>query len=73
MGAKQPGKLRLRGDIFDCDVGKRGRSAAMAGAIAIWIIVGTAREVFQSHQELIWPEKMVCGHSDHEEASAQSG
>jgi cation diffusion facilitator family transporter len=38
----------------------------IAGAIAIWIIVNTSREVFQSQEELIWPEKIVCGHSDHE-------
>jgi cobalt-zinc-cadmium efflux system protein len=38
----------------------------VAGAIAIWIIVTTTREVFQSHEELIWPEKIVCGHPAHE-------
>jgi Co/Zn/Cd efflux system component len=38
----------------------------IAGAIALWIIATTAREVFASHEELIWPEKIVCGHSDHE-------
>jgi hypothetical protein len=27
------------------------------------------REVFASSEELIWPEKIVCGHSDHEEAA----
>jgi Co/Zn/Cd efflux system component len=42
----------------------------MAGAIALWIIATTAREVFASHDELIWPEKIVCGHSDHEEERA---
>jgi hypothetical protein len=26
----------------------------MAGAIALWIIATTAREVFASHDELIW-------------------
>jgi hypothetical protein len=24
----------------------------------------TAREVFASSEELIWPEKIVCGHAD---------
>ena len=38
----------------------------IAGAIALWIIVSTSREVLASHEELIWPEKIVCGHSDHE-------
>ena len=39
----------------------------MAGAVALWIIATTAREVFASRDELIWPDKIVCGHSDHEE------
>ena len=33
----------------------------MAGAVALWIIATTAREVFASRDELIWPEKIVCG------------
>jgi cobalt-zinc-cadmium efflux system protein len=41
----------------------------IAAAIAVWIIVSTVREVFASSEELIWPEKIVCGHSDHEEAA----
>jgi cobalt-zinc-cadmium efflux system protein len=39
----------------------------IAAGIAAWIIVSTVREVFASSEELIWPEKIVCGHSDHEE------
>ena len=39
----------------------------IAGGVALWIIVTTGREVFQSHEELIWPEQIVCGHSDHDE------
>ena len=23
------------------------------------------KEVLQSHEELIWPEKIVCGHPEH--------
>jgi Co/Zn/Cd efflux system component len=42
----------------------------MAGAVALWIIATTAREVFASRDELIWPEKIVCGHLDHEEETA---
>ena len=38
----------------------------IAAAIAVWIIFSTAREVFGSREELIWPEKIVCGHSDHD-------
>jgi Co/Zn/Cd efflux system component len=26
-------------------------------------------EVSQSHEELIWPEKIVCGHADHDDAA----
>jgi hypothetical protein len=42
----------------------------IAGGVAFWIILITGREVFKSHDELIWPEKIVCGHSDHQTASA---
>jgi cation diffusion facilitator family transporter len=38
----------------------------IAGAVAVWFIVSTGREVLQSHNELIWPEKLECGHADHE-------
>ena len=41
----------------------------IAAGIATWIIVSTVREVFASSEELIWPEKIVCGHSDHQEAA----
>jgi cobalt-zinc-cadmium efflux system protein len=39
--------------------------ALIAGGIALWLIVSTLREVIASHEELIWPEKINCGHSDH--------
>jgi cobalt-zinc-cadmium efflux system protein len=39
----------------------------IAGGVAVWIIVSTGREVFESHEELIWPEKIVCDHPDHDE------
>jgi len=38
----------------------------VAGLIAVWFVASTLREVFVSHDELIWPEKIVCGHSDEE-------
>lgn len=41
----------------------------IAGAIALWIIWSTLREIMSSHEELIWPEKIVCGHSDHDETA----
>jgi hypothetical protein len=40
----------------------------VAGAIAPWIIVTSGRDLFASHNELIWPEKIVCGHAEHDEA-----
>lgn len=40
----------------------------VAAAIAIWIIVTTAIEVFSSGEELLWPEKIVCAHSEHDRA-----
>lgn len=42
----------------------------VAGGIAMWIIVSTLREILGSHKELIWPEKISCGHSDEEEQQA---
>jgi cobalt-zinc-cadmium efflux system protein len=44
----------------------------IAAGIATWIIVSTVREVFASSEELIWPEKIVCGHSDHDEAAVRA-
>ena len=35
----------------------------VAGGIADWIIVSTVREVLVSRDELISPEKLVCGHA----------
>jgi cation diffusion facilitator family transporter len=42
----------------------------IAGLVALWIIGTTAREVLESHEELMWPEKIVCGHPDHDEPRA---
>lgn len=39
----------------------------IAGGVAVWFIASTGREIFQSHQELIWPDKIVCGHADHDD------
>jgi cobalt-zinc-cadmium efflux system protein len=36
----------------------------IAGGVAVWFIVSTGREVLSSHEELIWPEKIVCGPHD---------
>jgi divalent metal cation (Fe/Co/Zn/Cd) transporter len=41
----------------------------IAGGVAVWFIASTGREIFQSHEELIWPEKIVCGHADHDDAA----
>jgi cobalt-zinc-cadmium efflux system protein len=45
----------------------------IAGGIAVWIIVSTAREVAASSEELLWPEKVTCGHSDHEQPATGPG
>ena len=45
----------------------------IGGAIAIWIILSTAREVLGSHAELIWPDKIVCGHPDHDQPGVAAG
>ena len=36
--------------------------ALIAGAVALWIIAATSREVLRSRDELMWPEKFECGH-----------
>ena len=36
----------------------------IAAGIAVWIIWTTLREIIGSHEELIWPEKISCGHAD---------
>jgi cobalt-zinc-cadmium efflux system protein len=45
----------------------------IAGGVAVWIIVSTAREVRGSGEELVWPQKIVCGHSDHEQPATGAG
>ena len=45
----------------------------IACSIAIWIILSTGREVLGSSDELIWPEKIVCGHADHERPRLAAG
>jgi hypothetical protein len=37
----------------------RGRRARLEAQC-----VSTVREVFAASEELIWPEKIVCGHAD---------
>jgi cobalt-zinc-cadmium efflux system protein len=44
-----------------------GFDPLIAGAIALWIIVTTVREVLDSHEELISPDRIVCGHPDEDE------
>jgi cobalt-zinc-cadmium efflux system protein len=44
----------------------------IACGIALWIIVSTVQEVFESREQLIWPEKVVCGHSEEQERAAAS-
>jgi cobalt-zinc-cadmium efflux system protein len=45
----------------------------IAGGVAVWIIVSTAREVRGSGEELVWPQKIVCGHSDDEQPATGAG
>jgi len=53
--------------------GKSFFDPLFAGGIAVWIIWSTIREVASSHEELIWPEKIVCGHADHDEDGVRVG
>jgi cobalt-zinc-cadmium efflux system protein len=44
-----------------------GRSmfdALVAGALGLWIMGSTLREVVVSRDELIWPQRLECGHPD---------
>jgi Co/Zn/Cd efflux system component len=36
----------------------------IAGGVALWIMGSTLWEVAHAHEELIWPEKISCGHSE---------
>jgi cation diffusion facilitator family transporter len=38
----------------------------IAGGVAIWFIASTGRKVLESHNELIWPERLVCCHTGHD-------
>jgi cobalt-zinc-cadmium efflux system protein len=44
--------------------GKAWFDPLIAGGIALWIMGSTLREVALSHEKLIWPEKINCGHSE---------
>lgn len=44
----------------------------VAGGVAVWIIATTAQEVLQSHDELIWPDRIVCGHDEQNTAAEPS-
>jgi cobalt-zinc-cadmium efflux system protein len=44
--------------------------ALVAGIIALWFIASTVREVIASRDELVWPEKISCGHGAEGDASA---
>ena len=44
--------------------GKPWVDPLIAGGIALWIVGSTLREVTLSRDELIWPEKINCGHSE---------
>ena len=46
---------------------------SVAGIIAGWIILSTVREILGSREELIWPEKIVCGHPDHDQRGLVAG
>ncbi len=45
----------------------------IAGGVAIWFIVSTGHEVLESHDELIWPEKIVCCHTEHQASTVRPG
>jgi cation diffusion facilitator family transporter len=46
--------------------------ALVAVAIGLWLIASTVREVMSSRRELVWPEKITCGHAAEEQAVRSS-
>jgi divalent metal cation (Fe/Co/Zn/Cd) transporter len=42
--------------------------ALVALAVGLWIAISTVRESLASGEELVWPEKIVCGHGQHGDA-----
>jgi len=72
---------RQAGDDGDDDVDNRGRNTGGGGRVGVWWLSfgcsgaasvgspGAGREIFQSHEEVIWPDKIACGHSDHDDAA----
>jgi Co/Zn/Cd efflux system component len=44
--------------------GRPGFDPLVAMAIAVWLIVFTAREFLISRDALLWPDEITCGHGD---------
>jgi len=44
----------------------------IADAIAPWIIATTTQEIMHSHDQLMWPGKIVCAHGD-DDAAVRTG
>jgi cobalt-zinc-cadmium efflux system protein len=42
--------------------------ALVALVVGLWIAISTVREWLASGEELVWPEKIVCGHAQHGDA-----
>ena len=42
--------------------------ALVALAVGLWIAISTVRESLASGEELVWPEKIVCGHAQRGDA-----
>jgi divalent metal cation (Fe/Co/Zn/Cd) transporter len=45
----------------------------IAAAVALWLIATTGDEVLRSGDELVWPERIVCCHTEAEAAIHASG
>jgi len=41
----------------------------IATGVALWFVTSTGAEALASRDELLWPEKFICGHPDHEDAA----
>jgi cobalt-zinc-cadmium efflux system protein len=40
----------------------------IAAIVALWILWSTVREIMGSRENLLWPEKIVCGHPSESQA-----
>ncbi len=53
-------------------IGRSYFDPLVALLVAFWFVVSTLRAVIGAGEELMWPEKIACGHSDEERRATSS-